>query len=472
MQTVRVPIFQPVYTGVDDVELSEGSFSLTDGYRSDLGATIARPGSESIVTAGAIAGRPVSGLYYWSEKNQVVAVSDGKVITLNNANGSISWTARTSSRIFDPTHPATFATDGDRCFIAAGGSLRYIEETGGVSALTDGDAPTDVTHVAYLDGYILANSRGTNRFHFSEVNSSLSWNALSFASGAGSPDLISGLYVYNREVYLFGKRSVEIWENDGSTPFSRVPGGFIDAGCAAPYSVVISDNQLYWIDDQRRLVYYDGKGVTAVQNPFDTEVHDLYDISDCRGMKISYERTPFLVFTFPKANKTFTFNKLVSEWSVWGKWNQEKADYDRWVGNCHCYAELWGMHLIGRRDKEVVAHFHKNYADDDGDVIRLARVTGSIDYGTLKQKRGDEFRIRCRRGDGISSRVPRLVVRFCDDGVWKQPRYIQLGDVGQYDMVARIFRTGIYRTRKYEFVATDPVRIVFAGAEEDIEVLR
>lgn len=472
MQTVTVPIFKPVYTGVDNVEISDGNFSLTDGYRSDLGATLGRPGSSSVATINASSTRPVSGVFWWSEQNQVVVVSDGRIVTLTHSNGVVTGIERATTRLFDPEIPPTFATDGERCFIAAGGPLVYIGATGSPVRLGDPDAPIDVTHVVYIDGYILCNDRNTNRFYFSNVNSSLSWNALDFASAAGSPDVITAIHVYNREVYLFGRRSVEIWENDGQTPFSRVPGGFIESGCSAPYSILLSEGRFYWLDHHRRFVSFDGKGTTRIPDPFDCDIQNISDIQDCRAMRIPYERNTFFVFTFPKANVTHVYNENVQEWSRWGKWNSETAQYDRWIGNCYCYPDTWGMHLIGRGDKEVVAKFCKTYEDDDGDVIRLARVTGSIDYGTLNRKRSNQFRIRCRRGDGLPTRVPKLIVRFCDDGVWRQPHEISLGAIGDTDMVARIFRTGIFKTRKYEFVASDPVRIVFTGAEEDIEVLR
>lgn len=471
MQTVAVPIFKPTYSGIDEVELSDGNFSLIDGYRSDLGGTVGRPGSRSVASIDFSSTRPVAGLFWWSEQNKVIVVSDGRVSVLSYNNGVVTATG-TTTRLFDPEISPTFATDGPRCFIAAGGPLVYIEANGIPVRVADIDAPTDVTHVVYIDGYILCNNRNTNRFHFSQVNSSLSWSALDFASAAGSPDIITAIHVYNREVYLFGRRSVEIWENDGQTPFSRVPGGFIEAGCSAPYSIVLSEGRFYWLDQHRRFVSFNGKETSRLPDPFDCDLQNIGDITDCRAMRIPYERNTFFVLTFPKANVSHVYNENVQEWYRWGKWNPESATYDRWVGNCYCYADLWGMHLIGRGDKEVVAKFCKTYEDDDGDVIRLARVTGSIDYGTLNRKRSNQFRIRCRRGDGLSSRLPKLLVRFCDDGVWKQPREISLGAIGDTDIVARIFRTGIFKTRKYEFVASDPVRIVFTGAEEDIEVLR
>jgi len=190
-------------------------------------------------------------------------------------------------------------------------------------------------------------------------------------------------------------------------------------------------------------------------------------------MKIEMNGRVFFIYQFPTADRTLVFNSTDNDWSEWGKYYSFRGAYEMWVGGAYCYPEPWGKHIIGRRDKLVFAELSQSYTSDDGDLIRPARVTGHISYGTLKEKRSNEFRIRCRRGDGVGTSVGTLMVRFRDNNrSWSQPRTISLGALGETDIVARLFRTGIFRTRQYEFASSDAISIVFTAAEEDIEVLR
>lgn len=474
MPTLPVPIFQPTYRGVDQVELSEDNFALLDGYRSPKGGTVSRPGSSGIFTWFAGTGRGMDGMFYWREANQVIAVSDGEVFELSYAGDvPVIQSRALTAKFLETEGPVSFASNGANLFMANGGRIVTLPTVGGPAYVGDADAPTLVSHVAYLDTYILANQLGTNQFFWSNVLDPSNWSALNFASAAGNPDNIVALHVYNREIYLFGPASIEIWENDGSTPFKRVPGGFIESGCSAAHSVITDENALYWLDHDRRFVRFGGKSVERLSTPYDKEVQAFRTIADCRAFRMSFESNTFFVFQFPSANRTLVYNKDMDEWAEWGRWNAEAGSYDPYIGNCYAYAEPWGLHLIGRRDKQVVARVSRDFSTDDGDTIRLARVTGHVDYGTLKEKRSDEFRVRLRRGDGIASGTPSISVRFQDNGrYWSQPRKLSLGKLGEYDMIGRLFRTGMFRTRRYEFVATDAVPVVFTDAEEDIEVLR
>ena len=469
MPTVPVPIFQEVYKGVDGSELSEQNLSLYDGYRDELGATRSRPGSTAFATIDSSRGVGMDGLWYWREKNRVIAVAAGSVYDVTS-DGTV--TNKTSAATMLSGNPVTFATDGTNVVLANGGQPAYLTLSSNLAYISDSDAPPICTHVAYLDGYILA-SGGGNTFKWSDVTSSLSWGGLNFASAAGSPDDVVALHVLNREIYLFGQSSVEIWEDDGTTPFARVAGGFIESGCSAPYSVLLDGSGIfYWLNQFRRLVRFNGKTVERVSGRYDAEIQSLSTVSDCRAYVMEFGNYTLLVFNFPSANRTFVYNQTVDDWAEWGKWDAERIAYDRWVGQAYCYAEGWGKHLIGRYDKRVIAELSSSYTSDDGDLIRVCRTTGHVNYGTLKRKKCDEFRIRCRRGDGLSGADAKLVLRVREDNQsWGQPKQISLGNLGDYETIVRVPLRGIYRSRQYEFTASDAAPIVFLGAEEDVEVL-
>jgi hypothetical protein len=472
-QTLPVPIFKKVYKSVDATELSDENLSLIDGYLDELGGTVARPGSAALWNFASGTGIGWDGLYYWQEKKIAVGVAQGGAYRMTYQDGEITSSTAFSVPLLQQGKRATFATDGVYLFIATGGPITYMTDSVNLTVLSGTNAPTSVSHVDFIDGYIVANSLNTNRWHWCDPNSSLSWNALNFASAAGSSDNIVAIKILNREIYIFGTRTIEIWENDGQTPFSRIPGGFIQSGCSAPHTIAIDEESIYWLDDRRHFVRYTGKGVESLATPYDRVIQSFPTVADAFVQKIEIDSRPFLVFQFPTANRTIVYNITQEDWCEWGKWEPERSEYDRWVGGAYCYAEPWGMHLIGRRDQMVVSRLSQSYTDDDGAYIRLARTTGHINYGTTKNKASNELRIIARRGEGLSTRTPKLMLRYREDGKnWSQPRELSLGDKGAYELVLRDTRRGIYRTRQYEFTATDSVPLVFISAEEDIEVLR
>lgn len=473
-QTLPVPIFQKTYKSVDGVELSDQNLLLCDGYLDELGGTVARPGSSALFSIDTTAGIGWQGLYYWQEGDQVIGTTSGYAYRLTYASKIASVNVLNVTPIPSSDLRTSFATDGTYVFFANGGQIYYVNSTYGlISAIADTEAPYAASSIAYIDGYILANQVGTNKFFWSDVNSSLSWNALNFASAAGSSDSIVAIRVLNREIYLFGARSIEIWENDGSSPFARIPGGFIESGCSAPLSVTIDANTLYWLDDRRHFVRYNGKNVETLASPYDRVIQSFDTVEDCYVQKLEIDSRPFFVFQFPSANRTIVYNAAQQDWCEWGSWKSDRGEYDRWIGGAYCYAEPWGLHLIGRTDKRIVSRLSQQYTDDDGDTIRVCRITGNINFGTLKTKRSSEFRIVARRGDGLSTRTPQIMIRYKEDGLrWSQLKTFSLGDLGDYRIIIRDFRRSIFRTKQYEFSATDSAPIVFINAEEDLEVLR
>jgi hypothetical protein len=472
IQTVKIPIASPVYSGVDGVELDDANAQLVDGYRDEFGATVSRPGLSSLVDLGGSTAAPVRSLYYWPHQNSVIATVGGALAKLTYEGKVIAATAL-SGVVFNPSKRATFATDGTYVFAAAGGRIHYSNGTG-YDVISDLDAPTQVTHVAYLDGYLLANNLNTNTFYYADVNSPFSWNGLSFASAAGNADYISALTVLNREVYLFGSVSLEIWENDGTTPFSRVPGGFINVGCAAPTSIINTEEALFWLDNRRHFVRFAGRSIDRISSPFDRVIQSFDTVADCYADRIEIASKEFFVWHFPTANRTLVHNATDNDWSEWGRWDSEQILYDRWAGDSYCYPEPWGVQLVGSRIGSNVYTMSPSYYTDAGSKIRLLRKTGHLSYGTLKEKRSHEIRIRLKRGQGQgTSTAPKLMLRWCDNGKdWSPIREISLGLLGEYEHVIPLKRTGIYRTRQYEFSCSDPVSVIFLDCEEDIEVLR
>jgi hypothetical protein len=400
MPTVKVPLFSGVYKGADGIELSDDQAELMDAYLGELQQTVKRPGLTSLLTldTGSAA---VNGLYWWDEKSLAIITSNGRTYKITRT-GSLSNPSFASTDLTGTSltvGQTTFATDGTYIFMAAGGRIGYTDGTTTTALIADADAPTTVTHVGWLDGYVLANNLN-NRFYWSDVNNSLSWGALNFASAEGASDSISALHVWDREIYLFGRRSLEIWENDGSTPFSRVSGGFKSSGCEAPYSIARTRTAAYWLNDERRFVSFVGRAIEPIAPGMNREVQRLAKVDDCIASTVLCDGYTFVIFNFPTANRTFVYNENNETWSEWGAFDSSTGLYDRFAAANIKYAQGWGMTLAGSNAGPLVFKLSSDVYSD-ASPIRVRRLTGLIDYGTLKLKRSNQLRLRVKRGQGL-----------------------------------------------------------------------
>lgn len=489
MPTVKVPLFSEVYTNVKGTVLNDKSHRRINGYLDELGGLNVRHGStNNYLTSGR-----VDGLFYWPD-NFLVAVANKKIYfyTSSIVTKQLTFVSESATTTLNEGIPVTICNDANRVYFANGGKINYINSAGVIGEVTDSDAPTVVTHVAFLDSYILANSID-NKFYWSDVLDGTSWNGLSLAQAAGNPDKILALIVFERQIYLFGTATVEIWQNDGETPFSRVEGGFIEVGCIAPYSIAKTDDSLIWLSDKKYFVEYRGGRVKRLISPFDTTIASLGTVSDCQSSRVDIGGRTYHVFNFTAANKTYAYSSATTDapekWEEWGMWEAEGLRWRNYDITSSAYDVPSQQTIIGanRISSVLTLSTSARYEHTGaGTIVNLSPVrlfsqTGWIDFGTSKNKRCNELRFRARRGDPnnpverdiTDPPSPKLIIRWRDNGCeeWTGYREIDLGWQGENEHIVQVQRTGIFKTRQWEFSCTEGVDLCFSDAEQDFEVL-
>ena len=465
-----VPLTGDPYGNVDEIELSETSPVVQDAYVDELDCTVKRPGLTSFVDTTTAAG--CDGLYWWDQQTTAIVVSNGRVWKITDSAGTKTELTGTTMAVGTLV---TFATDGTNLIMANGGRMvLHVAGTSTIADMADIDAPTDVTHVAFIDTYILANSTGNRgRFYYSDVGSSTSWNSLSFATAEGSPDVLTAIGVSYREIALVGRESVEIWVDDGVTPFSRLPGAFIQRGCAAPYSFQqVSDPKLgdtwMWLDENRRFVKLAQRTPVYISNPYDKLIQGLLTVDNARAMVTNINGWPIYLISFPLAGKTLAYNFQKEQWMQWGYWDANIADYTRYRGQVYCYARGWNLHLMGDHSNGLIYTTDRSTFSDNGAAIRTLRRTGFITHGSLNLKRSQQLRIRCKRGVATATVIaPLLTLRWRDrSGAWSADHQGSLGEVGQTYFEAVFNRLGEYRARQYELIHSDATDCIIVSAQE------
>tara|TARA_R100000093_G_C1945501_1_gene74280 strand:+ start:4120 stop:5535 length:1416 start_codon:yes stop_codon:yes gene_type:complete len=469
MPRVKIPINSKPYKNIDSASLSKLSDELYNGYIDEGGSSIRFPGLQDFVDLGTGSNKFNQGIYWWDYKKIFIAVNDGRVFKITDKVGT--FTEITGDKL-GGNNRVVFTDNGSTLVMANGGKMVFTDGTTNTSFIGDTDAPTAVSHVSFLDQYILAIENETGKLWHSEVNDYSNWGALNFVSAESLPDKLVAMTAFYREIYLLGTQSTEVFYNDETTPFSRLSGGFTQRGCIAGNTLVRADNTLFWLDEDRRFVRLEGRTPKIMSTPFDKLISTFATVTDAVADDVTVEGKNFYIIHFPTEDETICYDYFLNSWSRLGNWVSKTGVFERWLGNSHAKSPDWGINLVGSRKDGQIYKLTSNSYTYDGNTIRFLRSTGNIDHDTSARKISYRITIRLRRGEGTATADPVIMIRYKDDGNLNWSNFLQgsLGKLGDNDFFVTFEPMGIYRTRQYEISVTDQVPFVLVSAEEDVEV--
>lgn len=479
----NLPINIKPYYNTDQIANSIAANDMFDCYLEpvpELGyVTRRRPGLQLFADLD----KPFAGdgLFYWDATQTVIAVCNGRVYCLMENGTSTDITGAA----LNPGIPVIFADgqalDGTPWLYMANGDLIYSINRANTVAPTDPNTPS-ATHVAWINSRFIANEEGTNRFDFTDTNLTTGLMQNDYWSAPDNPltceargDRLHALFTAWQEIYAWGTEGLEVWQDDGSTPFSPLQGAFAEAGLEAVYSVARADNTIFAlcvIEGKRCVIKLVGRQPTIVSEPIARVLCEMDTVSDAIGDIISVGGLAIYLLSFPAANQTWAYDYAHDTWCRWGYWNEFTAEHDRFIGQHSCFAKGWNKHLIMSRLDGKIYELDRNVFDDAGNKMVSYRRTGWIDHNNAwKRKRSTAMYIKVKCG---SSDDALLMLRWRDDGrqEWSTFMDVPLSPVGHYDFMAKLNRMGMYRSRQYEFRLSDNADLVVVGATESIVELR
>lgn len=472
-----LPWFLDTNKNVDEINLNEQSFVQYNGYVDELGTCYVRPGfTPSLFTSGSIyAAYPQLG-------NKRFVVVEAALISQYEENDTDTPGLVTSlaHSVTLGTGKPIYATSGTEYYVATGQRILRITSSVTGTAITGSNTPANATHVAWLDGYLLAIEGTSGQFTWSNLNAPTTWGVYNFATAGGSGDLTIALWVVERQIYLIGNKSTEIWENNGTDPFARVPGGFIEVGCSAKYSVARDNDTLYWISDKRQIVKIRGRTVEKISTPYD-KVLATIEVQDCIADTLNLFGRTFILFQFPTAQRTLVYEPATNKWMEFGEWDSQLLDWLIFNYKDAFYSPVTGrQYLLTTRWNSICQFKENSYADktaisasETRDApIKFLRRTGFIDHGTDDNKRSDAISMRIKRGSSAMNGA-KLSIRWRNDkqGTFGADRIIDLGGIGETNFVKKLYSLGAYRARQYEIEMTDPVPFSISNVKETFTVL-
>lgn len=363
------------------------------------------------------------------------------------------------------------ATD-DRLLLAAGGPI--IQLLGRRTEVLSREAP-ETSHIAYVDGYVIAIERWTQRFQFCQPGEYTVWNALDVFSANAKPDPIMAVLVTPyRELLLAGAEHIEQFERlpNGSQPFSRR--WSTGEGVAYPYTLVGDKTGTYGVNPRHEFVRFAGQVSQEQGEPIGLLLARIDDWTDAWAQSITMFGDPYVIMQMPSATSphgtagvTMLINQRDKRWSFLYGFDRERAvptRYPAWS-----FASIWGRTFAGVPGG--VAEVDMDTFELQGSPLPFVVRSGHIDK--FGPSRVDNLRIRIKRGVGqAAGRAPQIGLRVNRDNkgfgqwVWRA-----LGTEGQREMVIYFGGQGSAHTWQWEMRVTDPVDVQFVSMQIQVERL-
>lgn len=195
------------------------------------------------------------------------AAFDGKLEKFTSAGG-----ASTNVGNLNGTAKGFFARNNaatpDKVFVDPDGNIAVFTPTTVTNSYPDGDLPA-VNSVTDIDGYLVFTT-GSGQAWATDLNST-AVNALSFGTAESKADGLTRAIRWSGRLYLAGPQSIEIWTNQGLSPFPFARADVIPIGILGPYCAAgFEDNfskGLFITANDNTVVQITGNTYTKISAP-------------------------------------------------------------------------------------------------------------------------------------------------------------------------------------------------------------
>lgn len=408
------------------------------------------PGQKSFVTlptAPVKAMIEMNGLLYAITATKLYSVTSAGVITLID---SVTMAGSVS-----------IASNGVHIAFVDGIKGYYYSIAGGLHEFTGAGWYASTT-VTCQDGYFIFNRTGTGQFFFTGILAT-TLDALDYATAEASPDNTLAIISDQSSLWIFGESSIEIWYNDGVTPWARMHGAYIERGIGAPYSIVKMDTSLFFIGNNGVVYRTSGYSLNRVSNHAIEYEFLRGNISNAYAYSYTQEGHIFYVLTIPDINRTCVYDTATSLW-------HERSHSVEGRHDARCYVKCYDKHLIGNYSTGAITSLDMTAYDDNGVVIVREAVAPVVNKNrsrlTMYEFELDVmFEVQTESTTGITG-SPKVTLYWSDNDcrTWSTGRDRLISPVTGVLKTVRWQALGQFVQRHIKIKTSDVGPITIAGA--------
>lgn len=330
--------------------------------------------------------------------------------------------------------------------------------------------------IAFIEGWLIFNQPGTRTFYTTGPTPyQMLFPGAFFALKDSSTDNLITLFENNREAWLIGERTSEVWFNAGGTNFAfqRVPGVGPQIGCAAVNSITRVGAQLFWLarneQGQNVIVATEQYAWARVStHAIEFAIAQYPVVSDAIGYGYEDQGHAFYMLTFPTADVTWCFDLTSKLWHRRASFDDTTGLYHRHRSNC--FMDFGDVRIVGDYQTGQLHQMARTIYTDAGAPLRALRRTPPV-WSRQNRERVFHSQLQIEFTPGVGLQVgqgsdPKVMLRWSDDGgfSWSNEHWTSIGRVGRTKHRAMWRQLGRARDRVYEAVFTDPVPRDIIGA--------
>lgn len=324
------------------------------------------------------------------------------------------------------------------------------------------------SRVDYLDGYFMFNKPQTKFFYTSLYNTT-DIDPTYIAAKVGAPDLLQGVACIERQAWLLGKDTSEVWNNAGapSFPFQAVQGAFVRHGIASVYSVALHAKVIYAVmqdpEGEGVIVAFSGYAAGRVSTPaIEQALSKMPTLADAIGFCYQQSGHAFYVVSFPSAGKTFVYDIGEQRWHE-RCWSDANGEEQRFRGQTGAFA--YGMNLTGDWENGKLYSMElEQYNDFGGQIVRRRGFPHAVTGG--REGIYEQFQAEMEVGNAGSGGTPEVSLRYSPTRgkSWSIPESQSLGVTGDYQAVPQWRQLGQSRDMVFELFWSADVKTALNGA--------
>lgn len=324
------------------------------------------------------------------------------------------------------------------------------------------------SRIAFIEGWLIFSEPGTRTFFTNAATPyTLLFDGGFYALKDSSSDNLMTLFENNRELWLVGERTSEVWYNAGNTnfAFARIPGIGPQIGCAATHSITRIGPNLIWLarneQGENLVVQTQQYSWERVSNHAVEHAWAQYPVvSDAIGYAYEEDGHFFYVLTFPTADATWVFDGLTNMWHQRASFDPVAGVYHRHRSNC--FMDLSDVRLVGDYQSGQVHQMSRQYYTDAGNPLRCQRRAPHV-WSSSDRYRIFHGWLQCEFTPGVGLATgqgsnPQAMLRWSNDGgfTWSNEHWTTIGAQGETRNRAIWRRLGRARDRVYELNFSDP----------------
>lgn len=366
------------------------------------------------------------------------------------------------------TNPATISFNGhgaDELFVTSGREGYVLDLTTDVFTYV----VSDVDVGGFVDGYFCALDAESSIFKISDLEDGLTWDPSQVLERQTGSDNWKGMAIKNREIWLVGSLTSDVFTNIGAFPFpfAPLPQGLVQVGTPAGFSIAPlgGPGALGWIGSNAQgtgfVVATDGNQTQELStHSVSRQLQSYGDLSNAFSYSYQYQGHNFFIVNIPDADRTWVYDSSSGLWTERLFWNRTTAQWEAHRGACHCFA--FGKHLVGDRSTGVLYEETGDVAvDADGNGMRRERTATHI-ANEGKNITIDRLRLDMQVGVGEVSGTytdPKIMMSYSLDGgrTYSNEIMASAGEIGDFSVMPEWRRIGSGRNWVFKTICSAPV---------------